>query len=132
MLDELEAHLRDLGLEREVLSVRMTGCPNGCVRPYQSDIGLVGRSGDKYTLFVGGPLRGDRLNFELKDLVRLADLVPTLLPVLECLREERQPGEGFGDFCARVGVERLQALLPAEAATNGHAARPAALAEPRS
>ena len=53
----------------EKISVRMTGCPNGCARPYQSDIGIVGRSGDKYTLFVGGNVLGTRLNFVLKDLV---------------------------------------------------------------
>ena len=58
IIDELEALLKNLGLERETLSVRMTGCPNGCVRPYQSDIGIVGRSGDKYVVFVGGRDRG--------------------------------------------------------------------------
>src|SRR5262249_57901306 len=52
IIDELEAHLRELGLENEAIGVRMTGCPNGCARPYQSDIGIVGRTGDKYTLFV--------------------------------------------------------------------------------
>ena len=92
----------------------MTGCPNGCVRPYQSDIGIVGRSGDKYTLFVGGHVLGDRLNFPLRDLVPRAEIVPTLAPVLERFKEERQPGETFGDFCHRQGAEKLQALLPAD------------------
>ena len=64
-----KATLADLGLADEPISVRMTGCPNGCARPYQSDVGIVGRSGDKYTLFVGGHIRGDRLNFVLQDLV---------------------------------------------------------------
>src|SRR5262249_51342908 len=54
IIDRLETELRRLGLENERLSVRMTGCPNGCARPYQSDIGLVGRSGDKFSIFVGG------------------------------------------------------------------------------
>src|SRR5207237_8484129 len=54
IVDELEAQLKRLGLADERISVRMTGCPNGCVRPYQSDIGIVGRSGDKYTPFVRG------------------------------------------------------------------------------
>ena len=54
LIDQLEASLHRLGLADESLSVRMTGCPNGCARPYQSDIGLVGRSGDKYSIFVGG------------------------------------------------------------------------------
>jgi sulfite reductase (ferredoxin) len=108
IIDELEAVLRELGLGREVLSVRMTGCPNGCARPYQSDIGLVGRSGDKYTLFVGGHVRGDRLNFPLKDLVPRAEIVATMRPLLVRFRDERQRGESFGDYCHRVGAERLR------------------------
>jgi sulfite reductase (ferredoxin) len=111
LLDELEGVLRELGLGGEALSVRVTGCPNGCVRPYQSEIGIVGRSGDKYMLFVGGHHRGHRLNFELKDLVPRAEIIPTLRPLLEHFRGERRPGEGFGDFCHRLGAESLRSLL---------------------
>jgi hypothetical protein len=112
ILDELETELKRLGLSDEKLSVRMTGCPNGCARPYQSDIGLVGRSGDKYTLFVGGHVMGHRLNFQLKDLIPRAEVVPTLLPILERFKAERQNGESFGDYCHRQGAEKLQSLLP--------------------
>jgi sulfite reductase (ferredoxin) len=111
ILDRLEATLRDLGLEQEELGVRMTGCPNGCARPYQSDIGIVGRSGEKYTLFVGGHVLGHRLNFLLRDLVHRDDIVPLLRPVLVKFKEERMAGETFGDYCQRVGQERLQKLL---------------------
>ena len=79
IIDQLELELKRLGLEDEKLSVRMTGCPNGCARPYQSDIGLVGRSGDKFSIFVGGHVLGHRLNFMLKDLVHKDDIVPTLV-----------------------------------------------------
>ena len=72
----------------------MTGCPNGCVRPYQSDIGIVGRSGDKYSLYVGGHVLGHRLNFELRDLVPRGEIVPTLRPLLEHFKDERQAGRG--------------------------------------
>lgn len=113
LIDDLEKVLARLGLERECLVVRMTGCPNGCARPYQSDIGIVGRSGDKYTLYVGGRLLGDRLNFVLRDLVPSKRLIPTLAPLLEAFRRERLDKEGFGDWCQRVGVEALTALLPA-------------------
>ncbi len=112
VIDQLEAELKRLGLEDEKLSVRMTGCPNGCARPYQSDIGLVGRSGDKFSLFVGGRLLGDRLNFMIRDLVPLAELVPTLRPLLEHFKAERQAGESFGEYCHRLGVEKLTAYLP--------------------
>ncbi|MCI0641919.1 MAG: NADPH-dependent assimilatory sulfite reductase hemoprotein subunit [Gemmataceae bacterium] len=111
IIDQLEAELTRLGLDNEKIGVRMTGCPNGCVRPYQSDIGIVGRSGDKYTLFVGGNLVGDRLNFVLNDLVPAGQIVATLLPLLELYRRERHSQEGFGDFCQRLGQGKLQALL---------------------
>jgi sulfite reductase (ferredoxin) len=104
LLDELEKLLKELGLDQETLSVRMTGCPNGCVRPYQSDIGLVGRSGDKYTLFVGGRILGDRLNRELKDLVPRNQVVTTLRPLLVRFQQERQAGESFGEFCWRSKI----------------------------
>ena len=113
ILDKLEGALRELGLEQEALGVRMTGCPNGCVRPYQSDIGIVGRSGEKYTLFVGGHTHGHRLNFLLRDLVHRDDIVTLLRPVLTRFKDDRTPGETFGDYCNRLGAERLQALLPA-------------------
>jgi sulfite reductase (ferredoxin) len=115
IIDELEAELLRLGLDKEELSVRMTGCPNGCARPYQSDIGIVGRSGDKYTLFVGGHVLGHRLNFELADLVPRDQIVPTLKPLLARFKEARQPGESFGDFCQRLGRDALRSLLPAHA-----------------
>jgi sulfite reductase (ferredoxin) len=111
-IDLLEVELKRLGLQDEKLAVRMTGCPNGCARPYQSDIGLVGRSGDKYTVYVGGSMLGNRLNFLLKDLVPFSELLPTVLPLLEHFRRERLRGETFGDFCQRLGVEQLRAWLP--------------------
>jgi sulfite reductase (ferredoxin) len=116
ILDQLETELRRLGLENEPLNVRMTGCPNGCARPYQSDIGLVGRSGDKFTLYVGGRILGDRLNFALRDLVPQGQIVPLLVPLLEKFKQDRQPGEGFGDWCHRRGAADLDALLPPPAA----------------
>jgi sulfite reductase (ferredoxin) len=106
---QLQTELRRLGLEQERISVRITGCPNGCARPYQSDIGIVGRSGDKYTLFVGGTVLGNRLNFQLQDLVPADEIVTTLLPLLERFRQERSPDESFGDFCQRLGSDRLGA-----------------------
>jgi sulfite reductase (ferredoxin) len=119
IIDQLEEELQRLGLADEKIGIRMTGCPNGCARPYQSDIGLVGRSGDKYTLFVGGHQLGHRLNFMLQDLVPLADIVPTLVPLLEHFKNERLADEGFGDYCQRLGVERLWGMLPAPGGDDG-------------
>jgi sulfite reductase (ferredoxin) len=104
IMTELEKALEELGLANELLNVRMTGCPNGCARPYQSDIGIVGRSGEKYVVYVGGGVAGDRLNRELRDLTPRGEIVSTLVPLLRRWRDERSPGEGFGDFCTRAGV----------------------------
>jgi sulfite reductase (ferredoxin) len=111
VIDELERTLGELGLSDERLSVRMTGCPNGCARPYNSDIGLVGRSGTKYTLFVGGRNQGDRLNFVLQDLVERDQVVPTVKKLLAVYKSERAAAESFGDWCTRRGVEALCGLL---------------------
>jgi sulfite reductase (ferredoxin) len=107
----LEAELTRHGLEKEVLGVRMTGCPNGCVRPNQSDIGIVGRSGDKYTLYAGGRVLGDRLNLELADLVPRDRIVATLGPLLARFKEQRQEGESFGDYCHRMGEKSLHQMI---------------------
>ena len=109
MLDTMEANLKEMGLEDEVFTTRMTGCPNGCARPYNSDIGLVGKTKGKYTIFLGGRREGDRLNFIYKDLVPEADVAATLAPVFRYFRDERTPGESFGDFCHRKGKDDLEA-----------------------
>jgi sulfite reductase (ferredoxin) len=111
IVDQLEGVLKDLGLEGEPLSVRMTGCPNGCARPYQSDVGIVGRSGNKYTLYVGGDRIGRRLNSELQDLVPHEQLIPKLTTLFRAFQAERQGNEAFGDYCQRVGIEKLRGLV---------------------
>ncbi len=123
ILDRLEAELTRLGLERERLTVRMTGCPNGCARPYNADIGLVGRSAHinrdgtpgpgTYTIFLGGRTVGDRLNTEFKDYVPYDKVVDELLPVFRRFRDLRQQGETFGDFCDRIGAAELARDLDA-------------------
>ena len=92
MIDQLEAELDELGLGGEVFTTRMTGCPNGCARPYNSDIGLVGKTKDKYTIFLGGRRQGDRLNFIYQDLVPTDEVVPALVPVLRYFKRARAAG----------------------------------------
>jgi sulfite reductase (ferredoxin) len=113
LVDQLEVTLNQLGLGQEPISVRMTGCPNGCARPYQSEIGLVGRSGTKYTLYIGGDSLGRRLNFELEDSVPMEQIVPKLTKIFEKYRENRQSGEDFGAYCTREGRDNLRALIGA-------------------
>jgi sulfite reductase (ferredoxin) len=111
---QLAPVLAELGLADEPISVRMTGCPNGCARPYQSEVGLVGRGGTKYTLYIGGDTFGRRLNAELEDSVPIDQVVPKLKSVFAAFKQERTPGEMFGEYCARVGHERLKALVGAK------------------
>jgi len=110
IIDKLEVELQRLGLREERISLHMTGCPNGCARPYTPEIGLVGKTAGKYTILVGGNTEGTRLNFIYKDLVPLDEIVPALAPLLEKFRAERQNGESFGDYCHRQGPDTLKAL----------------------
>jgi sulfite reductase (ferredoxin) len=121
IIDQLESELKKHGLENEVFTTRMTGCPNGCARPYNSDIGLVGKTKDKYTIFLGGRVYGDRLNFIYKDLIPTAEVVPTLAPVLRYFKDSRQVDESFGDFCHRVGKDDLLATCDGAAESNDKA-----------
>lgn len=113
VITQFEAELNRLGLADRHFTVRMTGCPNGCARPYNADIGLVGRSVDgksgegKYTIFVGGNLIGTRMNVVYKDLVPMSRIVLELRPLLLRYRDQAQPNETLGNFCDRVGVEEL-------------------------
>jgi sulfite reductase (ferredoxin) len=119
MIDQLETELESLGLGGEVFTTRMTGCPNGCARPYNSDIGLVGKTKEKYTILLGGRRQGDRLNFIYKDLVPADQVVPTLVPVLRYFRDAREAGETLGDFCHRKGKDDLLAHCEGTFASNG-------------
>jgi sulfite reductase (ferredoxin) len=109
VVNQIEDELRALGLENESLSVRMTGCPNGCARPFMGDIGIVGRSKDIYNIYIGGDQPNTRLNALYASLVHLNDLTSTVRPLLKLWRDERQAGETFGDFSYRVGFEYLRA-----------------------
>jgi sulfite reductase (ferredoxin) len=86
----------------------MTGCPNACARPYNSDIGIVGRTLGKYTMFLGGRLLGDRLNTHYKDVVPFEHLSREITAVLACYKAERHTGETLGDFCHRKGVDGVR------------------------
>lgn len=107
IMTALERELTKLGLEDEVFTTRMTGCPNGCARPYNSDIGLVGKAKEKYTLFLGGSTLGHRLNWIYKDMVPADDVAAELAKVFAQFKEGRHPGESLGDYCDRVGKEAL-------------------------
>lgn len=99
---QLEHELASLGLGGDEVIVRMTGCPNGCARPYMAEIGFVGRAPGRYQIYLGGNESGTRLARLYRDNVQDANLLGELRPLLSQYRQERHSGERFGDWCARV------------------------------
>ncbi|HMC28143.1 MAG TPA: NADPH-dependent assimilatory sulfite reductase hemoprotein subunit [Verrucomicrobiae bacterium] len=102
ILTRLEKLLAEVGLKDEEIVVRMTGCPNGCARPYMAEIGFVGKAPSKYQLYLGGNESSTRLNRVYKDTVKNEEIEAELRPLLRRFAAERKPGERFGDFCDRV------------------------------
>ncbi|HSU57014.1 MAG TPA: NADPH-dependent assimilatory sulfite reductase hemoprotein subunit [Candidatus Dormibacteraeota bacterium] len=101
-LTGFEKLLEETGLPNEEVIVRMTGCPNGCARPYVAEVAFVGKGPNKYQIYLGGNEPSTRLNRVYKDLVKGEDLLNELRPLLERFRRERKENERFGDFCHRV------------------------------
>ena len=108
MIDSLDSEVAKLGIESEKFAIHMTGCPNGCARPYTPDVGLVGKAVGKYTMFLGGNAEGTRLCFVYRDMVPLEEVVPTLVPLLAAFKAEKQGSESFGDYCFRMGKDQLE------------------------
>jgi sulfite reductase beta subunit-like hemoprotein len=102
IIDTLEVEFRRLGIDRTPLTIRMTGCPNGCARPYNADIGFVGRKPDVYHIFVGGGLAGDRMADLFAADVPVEGIVEALSPLLEGYRDRAHEGESLGDYYQRA------------------------------
>jgi sulfite reductase (ferredoxin) len=105
MMYDVQKQLDKHGISNEQMSVRVTGCPNGCSRPFVGDIGIVGRMPGAYVIFIGGDTEGTRLNTKVFDKVPLEHLGTVLEPMFEKFSKEKNQGEKFGDFCHRVGSE---------------------------
>jgi sulfite reductase (NADPH) hemoprotein beta-component len=104
LITKIEKSLNRYGLMKESISIRMTGCPNGCARPYISEIGLVGKSIGHYNLYFGGNADGSRINVLYKETLNEDQILTMLDPILESYSKERNPGEHFGDFVFRKGI----------------------------
>ncbi len=102
--------MKKYGLEQELISVRITGCPNGCSRPYTGDVGIVGRAPGMYAVFVGGNFEGTRLSVKVADKVKTENIPAFLELYFAAWAREREEGEMFGDFCHRKGDEWVQAI----------------------
>jgi sulfite reductase (NADPH) hemoprotein beta-component len=106
LVDALDDVLDEAGLRRDDIVIRMTGCPNGCARPYLAEIGLVGRGPGTYHLYLGAAFDGTRLNKLYREDVGHDAIVEALRPLLKAYAAERNEGERFGDFVIRKGVVR--------------------------
>lgn len=112
LLQRLDAATQELGLNDLNIELRMTGCPNGCARPYLGEIGIVGRSKKSYDIYLGANKFGNRLGeIYAIDIVNDA-LVDALIPILSLYAKEAEPLEAFGDFCNRVGIGELRRYAP--------------------
>jgi sulfite reductase (NADPH) hemoprotein beta-component len=103
LVGKIEARLTALALLDEPITLRVTGCPNGCARPYVAEIGLVGKGPGRYNLFLGGGFGGERLNGLVRENVDEETILATLEPLLSGYARERVPGEHFGDYLHRSG-----------------------------
>ncbi len=102
LLEKLETVIEESGLRDDAISIRMTGCPNGCARPYLAEIGFVGRAPGKYALYLGAKYEGTRLNTLFAPSVTIDEAVAKLTPMIRRYASERLDGERFGDFCMRT------------------------------
>ena len=109
VMTDLEAEMERQGLGDERVTVHMTGCPNGCARPYTPDVGLVGKARGKYTVYLGGNPEGTRIGFVYEDMVPQEEIAARLSGPLAKFAAERTDGESFGDFCHRLGKQGLSA-----------------------
>ena len=108
LMDKVLAELREIGMENEKISIRMTGCPNGCARPYLGDIGLVGTTLGKYDVYAGGDRFGTRLSQLLFENVPLENIPIVIRDIAIMYKEQRYSNESLGDFIFRVGVDSVR------------------------
>ncbi len=102
VMDSLDRLLAVLGIHQEPLLVRMSGCPNGCARPYNADIAFIGKGPGKYSVFIGGSHRGNHMASLWRKSVPLDSLVEEIRPILETFVSERRKDESFSDYWQRT------------------------------
>ena len=103
LVDALDERLKAHGLADDDIVIRMTGCPNGCARPYLAEIGLVGKGPGRYNLYLGAAFDGSRLSKLYAEDLDHGGIIAALDPVLAAYAAKRESGERFGDFTIRTG-----------------------------
>jgi sulfite reductase (ferredoxin) len=111
ILERIRALLTKVGLEDEHFVVRMTGCPNGCARPYMAELGFVGSSPESYQIWLGGSPSQTRLAKPIEEKLLVNDFEAFLEPIFVYFKQKRELSESFGDFCDRVGLESIRQFV---------------------
>lgn len=104
LISKLETCLEENGLRQDSIVMRMTGCPNGCARPWLAEVGFVGKAYKAYNMYLGGGYHGQRLNKLYRSSIGEEEILHIMKPLLKRYALERQDGERFGDFVIRIGV----------------------------
>ncbi|KAJ2354816.1 Sulfite reductase [NADPH] subunit beta, partial [Coemansia sp. RSA 2618] len=104
LIDLLDRTIDEAGLRQDAIVIRMTGCPNGCARPYNAEIAFVGKAPGAYNLYLGGSHSGERLNKIYRETVNEEQILEILTPIIKQYAVERNDGEHFGDFVIRKQI----------------------------
>ena len=103
LITKLEDCLEDNGLRQESIVMRMTGCPNGCARPWLAEVAFVGKAYGAYNMYLGGGYHGQRLNKLYRSSIQEEEILEIMKPMLKRYALEREEGEHFGDWTIRAG-----------------------------
>jgi sulfite reductase (NADPH) hemoprotein beta-component len=104
LIDKIEVLLKENNIDKQQITIRMTGCPNGCARPYNSEIGLIGRAPGTYNLYIGGSHLGNRLNTLYKEMLKEEQILNELDILFKNYSTNKETNEHFGDFVIRSGI----------------------------
>jgi sulfite reductase (NADPH) hemoprotein beta-component len=104
LITKLEDTLEENGLRQDSIVMRMTGCPNGCARPWLAEVAFVGKAYGAYNMYLGGGYHGQRLNKLYRSSIKEEEILDIMKPLLKRYSQEREKGEHFGDFCIRIGM----------------------------
>ncbi|KAH7171488.1 hypothetical protein EDB81DRAFT_198999 [Dactylonectria macrodidyma] len=104
LITKLESCIEENGLRQDSIVMRMTGCPNGCARPWLAEVAFVGKAFGAYNMYLGGGYHGQRLNKLYRQSIKEDEILVTMKGLLKRYALEREEGERFGDFCIRSGI----------------------------
>ncbi|GIN76775.1 assimilatory sulfite reductase (NADPH) hemoprotein subunit [Bacillus paralicheniformis] len=104
LIDKIDEIIEENGLKNEEITIRMTGCPNGCARHALGEIGFIGKAPGKYNMYLGAAFDGSRLSKMYRENIGEEEILKELRDILPRYAKERNEGEHFGDFVIRAGI----------------------------